>query len=88
MDNTIPKRFSDENDYWAAAAGSPIVQVLVEEDTSQDYEQEARHLYKLKNGRFAVVDERGCSCYTLSDVDITTYDTKNSAQAAYDALRS
>lgn len=86
MDNTIPSRFSYQNEYWATLAGSNIVEVIAEEDHSEGYDVNEKHLYKLENGRFAVVSESGCSCYSLADADVTTYDTLNAAQDAYDAI--
>lgn len=85
--NEVPSRFSSENEYWSAIAGANITEVIAEEDTSADYEVTARHLYKLENGRFAVVEESGCSCYSMSDAHIETFDTEKAAQAAYDALQ-
>jgi hypothetical protein len=86
MNKEIAERFSYQNEYWAAAAGANIVEVIEEENTSADYEVQERHLFKLENGRFAVVEESGCSCYSLMDANIETFDTKEEAQAAYNAL--
>lgn len=85
-DEKVPSRFSYQNEYWATLAGSNIVEVLAEEDRAESYEVHEKHLYKLENGRFAVVSESGCSCYSLADADVETFDTLVAAQAAYDAL--
>jgi len=85
-DEKIPARFSYQNEYWAAIAGANIVEVIAEEDHSECYEVDEKHLYKLENGRYAVVRESGCSCYSLADADVTTFDTLAAAQAEYDSL--
>lgn len=82
----VPSRFSYQNEYWATIAGADIVEVIEEEDNSSGYDVDEKHLYKLANGRYAVVKEAGCSCYSLADADVNTFDTLKAAKAAYKLL--
>lgn len=83
----VPDRFSYLNEYWSAVAGANIVDIIDEEVISDEsYQINEKHLYKLANGRYAVVHESGCSCYSMGDADVTTYDTLKAARAAYKEL--
>lgn len=86
MENTVPVRFSEENEYWAVRAGSQIVAVIADETGDEDWSTNRKHLYGLENGKFAVVRESGCSCYTLADADIDVYESQEQAEAAYNDI--
>lgn len=85
-DKEIPTRFSYQNEYWVTITGSNIVDVIEEEEGETNYSTNEKHLYKLEDGRYAVVQESGCSCYGLADAVIETYDTLVQARKAYNAI--
>ena len=48
---------------------------------------ERRHIFELENGKFAVVNEEGCSCYDVVEADIDIYPNLDFAKLAYKRLR-
>jgi hypothetical protein len=64
---------------WEQQFGSRAVQQVAHADWSEPYEVDSAHVFKLLDGKFAVVIERGCSCYDYSDADITVVSTKEEA---------
>lgn len=41
------------------------------------------HLYRLKNKQYAVIIERGCSCYSSDDADVEVFKTRKEAMKYY-----
>ncbi len=68
---------------WEEMHGFKITEQLAYTDRSECYEVDAGHVFALDNGKFAVVIERGCSCYSSSDADVSLCDTKEEAMKEY-----
>lgn len=56
-------------------------------DYSEPYEVDEASVFELNDGRFAVVTERGCSCYSYDDADIEYFETEESAMAEFNKLK-
>ena len=68
---------------WEKQLDSKIVEVLESEDWSACYEMDAAHLVKLDNGKYVVIEERGCSCYDSSDATLLEFDYLEEARAQF-----
>jgi hypothetical protein len=71
------------NKVWEQQLGSKIVDTVRSEDWSYSYEMDAAHIFKLENSKYALITERGCSCYDYSDADIMVYETLEAAEANF-----
>jgi hypothetical protein len=71
--NTLLKREHD----------AEIKEELKSVDYTPDWAVDAAHLYLLDNGKYCVVFERGCSCYSYDDADINVVNTLEEAEQLY-----
>lgn len=57
---------------WRQRLGFDPVELIATVDVSEPWEMDSLHLFKLRSKRYAVVSERGCSCYesSMADIDI------------------
>lgn len=62
-----------------------ISKELESADWSEAYKMDAAHMYKLTNGKFAVISERGCSCYSYDDASILVVENKKEAKDLYNS---
>ena len=75
-----------EMNSWREQLGAEIAESLGQQDDSQPYEMDVKHLFKLDNGNFAVVQECGCSCYEARDADINVFTSEQAARDEYKRL--
>jgi hypothetical protein len=68
---------------WSKQLGQKIVKTIRSEDWSEGYDMDAAHIFELENGTYALIEERGCSCYDYSDADIMVYETLEIAEANF-----
>lgn len=68
---------------WIEQLGSVPVERLRHEDHSESYEMSVAHLFRLENGKYAVVIEEGCSCYSSSDAQIEVFPSLERAEASF-----
>lgn len=71
----IPLTVCNPWDYeaWVIRLGGLPTEVLAHEDRSGGYEQNSAHVFKIRPGRYALVTESGCSCYSSRDAAIYIY---------------
>lgn len=65
--------------YWIPIFGSEPIRLVYSKDNSEPYEMDRRLIFGLENGQFAVVKERGCSCYEPSEAVIDLLPTLEKA---------
>lgn len=68
---------------WKVRLGSMPIERVLHDDQSQDYEIVEAHVYKLKNGKYALITEEGCSCYSSDDASIDLFPTLEAAKEAF-----
>ena len=73
-----------EMEAWTPIMGSEPVEQVRHLDRSEPYECDEAHVFRLANGKYATVIERGCSCYEASDAKIEVFPTLEAAVAAYE----
>lgn len=73
---------------WASRLGSVPVDRIEHEDRSESYEMDRAHVFKLENGKYALVTESGCSCYESGSALIDLYPTEQKALEAFAAWKS
>jgi hypothetical protein len=76
-------RFSYEFEYWRKIPEFSPIECLESKDLSESWEMEAAHVFKLKGGKFALVTESGCSCYSAGDAHIDLFPSKARAMEAF-----
>lgn len=69
---------------WIVQLGSFPTERIDHADYSQSYEMDMAHLLKLENGKFALVVEFGCSCYSSEDADIELFPNEKDARVSFD----
>lgn len=87
MENNLPENIgigAYELQAWIAALGSVPQERIAYANESASYEMDVIHVFKLENKKYAVVTERGCSCYSSSDADIELFPTKKTAMESFD----
>lgn len=72
-----------EFDAWMSILESVPKFILYSIDKSESYEMDRRHLFKLENGRYAVVKESGCSCYSPSGAVINLFEELEQAKLCF-----
>lgn len=72
----LNKMYEYEFMYWKDTSGFDPVELIATHDNAGSYEMSAMHVFKLKRG-YAIVHERGCSCYRSSDACIDILETKD-----------
>jgi hypothetical protein len=73
-----------EIDAWRFTLGSAPIKRVAHCDLSEPYEMREAHVFKLENGKYALVTEEGCSCYESSDADIDLFSGKKDALEAFE----
>lgn len=68
---------------WRGEFGGDPVREVASADWSECYEIDACHVFELQNGKFALVSERGCSCYDYSGASISIFETEAEAMKEY-----
>ena len=68
---------------WIEKLQSVPIQLIKTSDLSRPYEMSSCHLFKLENGRYAVIVEEGCSCYRSEDAEIDIFPDKKVAMEAF-----
>lgn len=61
---------------WIMRLGSFPVQRIEHCDRSGGYRKRAAHVLVLENGKYALVSEIGCSCYSAADAEIEIFPNK------------
>lgn len=69
-----------EIEYWIERLGSPPVERVRHADHGESYEMSQAHLVRLENGKYAVIIEEGCSCYSSEDAQIEVFPTLERAE--------
>lgn len=77
-----------EFESWEPEFSAKAVALVFQDDRSEPYTRRAAHVFRLDNGKYALVTEDGCSCYTRHDAVITVTKSKQDAMAAYDRWKS
>jgi len=78
------KEWEYELEDWIAVLGSVPKTIVRSKDCSEPWEMDKRHLFKLENGKYAVVVERGCSCYEPSRANIELFPNESDAIKAFE----
>ena len=60
--------------------GDYAVELIDEHDHSEAYEMDCIWLFRLASGRYATVEEQGCSCYDHDDAALDLFADLESAQ--------
>ena len=68
---------------WIEQLGSVPVERVRHADHSESYEMSVAHIFRLENGKYAVVIEEGCSCYSSSDAQIELFPTLKRAEESF-----
>lgn len=79
----LAKKWSYEFEYWLESFQSPPIELVKSVDRSESYEMDRTHIFKLEDGRYAVVNESGCSCYDPSVASIEILPTLEKAERAF-----
>ena len=69
---------------WITTLGSVPVERLFHADYSECYETDEAHVFKLENGKYAFVEESGCSCYGPENASIDVLGDLDSAKKKFD----
>lgn len=69
---------------WLVPLGSMPLERLAHEDLSQSYEMCAAHVFRLENGKCALITEEGCSCYSPDQAYIELFPDKTTALEAFE----
>jgi len=64
---------------WKNITGFEPIELIASVDESESYEMDRRHVFLLADGKYASVDEQGCSCYDPSWASVEIHPTKESA---------
>ena len=78
-----PSKWNPEFHAWAYRLGGVPVALLASHDRSESYEMDRAHVFKIRPGRYALVLERGCSCYMYDDAEIFIYGDERAAMKDY-----
>ena len=74
-EESFEEKWSYEFEIWKKHIGFEPIELIAQVDCSQSYETDLIHIFKNKNGSFAIVRESGCSCYDTSEADVQIYDS-------------
>jgi hypothetical protein len=69
---------------WIVPLGSMPLERIAHEDLSRSYEMCVAHVFRLESGKYALVTEEGCSCYSSEQADIELFPDKNTALEAFE----
>lgn len=82
-DNLCDGLDSYEIEAWITSLGSVPVERVKHADHSEGYDMSEGHILRLENGKYAVVIEEGCSCYSSSDAQIELFPTLERAEESF-----
>lgn len=68
---------------WVLKMESFPESVVASESRPRSYETHAAHVFKLQNGKYALVVEDGCSCYSASDALVELFPLKKVAMEKF-----
>jgi len=68
---------------WMEKLQSAPIELIKSKDKSGSYEMNRRHIFKLENKKYAVIIERGCSCYSDSDAEIELFPNIKEAKKSF-----
>ena len=68
---------------WLPELGAKPVERISHEDYSRCFEMCMAHVLALDNGQYALVTEKGCSCYESEDAYIDLFPTKEKAMDSF-----
>lgn len=74
---------SDDLKAWIVALGSMPVKRIAHKDFSVPYEMNMAHVYELENGKYALVTEQGCSCYSADRAVIDLFPALDAAMNSF-----
>lgn len=69
---------------WISRLGSMPIEIIENCDRSAAWEVTRFKVLKLENGKYATVEENGCSCYDARDADIEIFSSKKEAVAQFE----
>ena len=58
--------------------------IIKTKDVSQSYEMTRATVFLLENGKYALITEQGCSCYSSSEANIDLFSTEGRAVKRFD----
>lgn len=67
---------------WIPHLMSVPIREIEHYDHSEDYSVYRGHVFELENRKFALITERGCSCYSGEDAEINIFESENEALSA------
>jgi len=73
-----------EFNYWEQSWGEKATHLAASHDRSESYEMDRAHVFRLESGRYVLVTESGCSCYSADDANHDYYQSRRLAMEAYD----
>ena len=71
--------WSYEFSEWIKSLQSAPVELVSSANYSSGYDMDRCHVFKLEDGKYAVIVESGCSCYDVSDAKIELFPKKSQA---------
>lgn len=69
---------------WIFTLGSMPIAEVVHLDLGEAYTRREAHVLKLENGKYALIVEEGCSCYTAANAEIELFPSEFKAMRAFD----
>ena len=73
-----------EIEAWITRLGSMPIKVIDRCDRSESYSIAKFTILKLEDGKYATVDENGCSCYNSEDANIEIFSTEKEAKIQFE----
>ncbi len=73
-------------DAWIKTFMSAPTELVLSYDYSESYEMDRGHIFKLENGKYAVVMECGCSCYDPGNAEINIFENLTDATIKFNEL--
>ena len=68
---------------WIVQLGSMSIKRLLHANYGESYEIDTSHVFELENGKFAYVNESGCSCYSPENATIDVLPTFELAEKKF-----
>ena len=70
-------------DFIGRLESVPIDRIAYE-DRAGSYEMRQVSVWKLENGKYAVISEMGCSCYDRSQADVELFESVKKAMESFE----
>ena len=84
----LTREWSYEFNYWKRTIGFDPVELVESHDQSPSCEMQRMHIFKLRNGEYAVVEETGCSCYDSGQAQIEFHKDLKSAMEIFNKWKT